>query len=110
MGTGCAGGWTAAAIPLLMNGMASDLGGIRTVSEEEASWITSLLNLGSLVGSLPAGQLSYYWGRRKFLLYLGVLLIFAWLLIIYNFNNVSIAVHQLVYMLFHKINQTFIPR
>lgn len=90
MGTGCVGGWSSSAVPLLMAGLATDLGGIEQVSVEEASWITSLINLGSLLGSLPAGQMSFYYGRRKFLLMLGVLLIIGWIFIIWNGNNVSL--------------------
>ena len=90
MATGCCGGWSSSAVPLLMAGLASELGGIERLTSEEASWVTSLLNLGSLFGSIPAGQMAFYFGRRKFLLMLGFLLIVSWMFIIWNFNYVSI--------------------
>ena len=89
MATGCVGGWSSAAVPLLLNGQATDLGGIGLISVEEASWVTSIINLGSLVGAIPAGHLSFTWGRRNFLLSLAFILIFGWLLILLNCNNVS---------------------
>lgn len=103
MATGCVGGWSSAAVPLLMSGMASDLGGIGRVTSDEASWITSLMNLGSLVGSLPAGQMSFHYGRRKFLLHSAVLLIFGWLLIINNFNNVSRVLNEIMIRILHDV-------
>ncbi|XP_065212246.1 facilitated trehalose transporter Tret1-2 homolog [Planococcus citri] len=90
MATGCCGGWSSSAVPLLMEGLASDLGGIDRLNSEQVSWVTSLLNLGSLFGSIPAGQMSFYFGRRKFLLMLGGLLVISWMLIIWNFNHVEL--------------------
>lgn len=89
MATGCCGGWSSSAVPLLMAGVASDLGGIERLTSEQASWVTSLLNLGSLFGSIPAGYLSFYFGRRKFLMMLAGLLAISWMFIIWNFNHVS---------------------
>lgn len=88
MCTGAVGGWSSPAGPQLMNGFATDLGGIRRLTAPEVSWITSLIHLGALFGSLPAGQLSFTWGRKKFLLSLAVPLIVGWLMIMYNFDRV----------------------
>ncbi|XP_065212241.1 facilitated trehalose transporter Tret1-like [Planococcus citri] len=86
--SGCVGGWSSPATPKLLSGNASDLGGIRRLTIEEVSWVGSLINLGAFFGSIPAGYLSFRWGRKKCLLSLAVPIIVGWLMILYNFNNV----------------------
>lgn len=88
MATGCVGSWSSPAVPVLRSAGSSVLGGIEPLTENQVALIASLINLGALVGSIPAGPLSFHWGRRNFLLTLTVPLIVGWLFIIYNFNNV----------------------
>lgn len=87
---GCVLGWSSSALPILMTGQAKDLGGIERISTEEASWVSSLVTLGSLVSAISAGRLTFYYGRKRFLMMLGILLIFGWVFIIWNGNNVRV--------------------
>lgn len=86
LSTGCVGGWSSPATPKLIDGT-SGLG-IRPLNVEEVSWVGSLINLGAVFGSIPAGFLSFRCGRRVCLLLLAWPIIIGWLLIIFNQNNV----------------------
>ncbi|XP_063239516.1 facilitated trehalose transporter Tret1-2 homolog [Bacillus rossius redtenbacheri] len=51
------------------------------VTSDQASWVGSLLNIGALLGALPAGLLADRVGRRTTLIALGPLLVVSWLLV-----------------------------
>lgn len=89
LSTGCVGGWSSPATPRLMEGT-SGLG-IRALSVNEASWVGSLMDLGALFGSIPAGYLSFRLGRRIYLLLLAWPIVIGWLLIMFNQNNVRMT-------------------
>jgi MFS family permease len=59
------------------------------VTAAEASWIASLAPLGALVGALSAGYVANMIGRKKLLLFLGVLYFLGWCLIIVAEKSVS---------------------
>ncbi|KAJ4426302.1 hypothetical protein ANN_27116 [Periplaneta americana] len=71
MSAGCALGWTSPALPLLP-----------FLTEAQASWVGSLLAVGALLGALPAGWLADAWGRKAFLLSLGLPFLLGWGLVI----------------------------
>ncbi|XP_049863273.1 facilitated trehalose transporter Tret1-2 homolog [Schistocerca gregaria] len=52
------------------------------VTQDEGSWIGSLLAVGSMVGSLPAGRVSQVVGRRPALLGLALPLAASWVVIL----------------------------
>lgn len=86
MATGAVAGWSSPAIPYLQGHMGTEV--TNPITDEQASWVGSIVTLGCLVGAIPAGTLSHKLGRRGFLLLLAWPLIFGWLLIIYGENNV----------------------
>lgn len=99
LSTGCVGGWSSPATPVLLNKTHSDFG-IRPLTLEEVSWVGSLINLGAFFGSIPAGYLSFKFGRKTCLLSLAWPIIIGWLFILFNNNNVSIGIPTREYELF----------
>ncbi|XP_054258380.1 facilitated trehalose transporter Tret1-like isoform X4 [Macrosteles quadrilineatus] len=87
MATGAVAGWSSPAIPYLQGHMGTEV--TNPITDEQASWVGSIVTLGCLVGAIPAGTLSHKLGRRGFLLLLAWPLILGWLLIIYGENNVQ---------------------
>lgn len=72
--------WTSPALPLLQKH-----GSVPYVTDEEGSWIGSLLNLGAFLGALPAGLVADRIGRKFTLSVLAVPLSASWLII--GFGN-----------------------
>ncbi|CAG2064552.1 unnamed protein product, partial [Timema podura] len=60
-----------------------------TISVAEGSIISSLVAIGCLVGSLPAGQLANAFGRRTMLQVMNVPLLVGWIIIIFADRHVS---------------------
>ena len=50
------------------------------LSDDDFSWIGSLILLGALVGSMMGGSVMDRWGRKRTLLVLAVPLVLAWFL------------------------------
>nr|CAD7267930.1 unnamed protein product [Timema shepardi] len=61
-----------------------------TVSVAEGSIISSLVAIGCLVGSLPAGQLANAFGRRTMLQVMNVPLLVGWIIIIFADRHVAL--------------------
>uniref|UniRef100_A0A1B6EHF6 Major facilitator superfamily (MFS) profile domain-containing protein n=1 Tax=Cuerna arida TaxID=1464854 RepID=A0A1B6EHF6_9HEMI len=91
MATGTVAGWSSPAIPFLQGNMGTLVS--EPITDEQASWVGSIVTLGCLVGAIPAGTLSQMLGRRNFLLVLALPLILGWVLIIEGEHNV-----QLIYL------------
>lgn len=68
--------WTSPALPLLQKHDS-----VPHVTNEEGSWIGSLLNLGAFCGALPAGLLADKIGRKFTLCILAIPLTGSWLMI-----------------------------
>lgn len=66
------------------------------ITDEQASWVGSIVTLGCLVGAIPAGTLAHTLGRRGFLLALAWPLILGWILIIYGENQVGFLEHKVI--------------
>jgi MFS family permease len=49
---------------------------------DESSWVVSLIELGDLLSTLPAGLLVNRTGRKPLLLSTGPMFIFSWLLVL----------------------------
>nr|CAD7462899.1 unnamed protein product [Timema tahoe] len=61
-----------------------------TISVAEGSIISSLVAIGCLVGSLPAGQLANAFGRRTMLQVMNVPLLVGWIIIIFADRHVAL--------------------
>lgn len=66
------------------------------LTDSEASWAASLLCLGALWGSIPAGLISEYFGRKKTLLYLALPLVISWILVASSPNVYGLYVGRFV--------------
>ena len=70
---------TSPALPLLQ-----EPDSVPYVTDEEGSWVGSLLNLGAFVGALPAGLIADKIGRKVTLCILAIPLTGSWLLIAFG--------------------------
>lgn len=66
-------GWTSTSLPYLVSEESSI-----PVTEDEGSWITSLIAIGGLIGSLPAGKLADMIGRKKSLQFSCLFYLLSW--------------------------------
>lgn len=83
-------GYTAPAIPSLMNPAGTDLYGNRfTLTYQQASWITGLLSLGCFFGCIIAGPIMEKLGRKKTLLYITSTWFFAGYMCIFLASHVA---------------------
>ncbi|XP_011312356.1 facilitated trehalose transporter Tret1-like [Fopius arisanus] len=76
VGVGTALAWTSPILPKL------NQNSFLPVSEDEGSWVSSLLALGAIAGALPAGALANILGRKKALLCLSGPFLVSWLMIV----------------------------
>ena len=63
-------GWTSPALPQL------------NLTDDEDSWVGSLALLGALLGAVPAGCLTDWLGRKRFLIILSLPYVLGWGLIV----------------------------
>ncbi|XP_057339495.1 uncharacterized protein LOC130676995 [Microplitis mediator] len=81
IGVGSSLAWTSPVLPKLA---AKD--SWFPVSEDEGSWVSSLLAIGAIAGALPAGPLADKLGRKKALLLLAGPFLLSWVMIIFARN------------------------
>lgn len=55
------------------------------ISDEEGSWVGSLITLGACFGAIPTGYLSSCLGRKKILQMLALPMLLSWILIAFGF-------------------------
>lgn len=71
-------GWSSAALPVL-----EDTRGAWAISKDQSSWIVSLVDVGSMVASIPAGLAANRVGRRRVLLSSAAFFLASWFMIIF---------------------------
>lgn len=81
IGVGSSLAWTSPVLPKLA---AKD--SWFPVSEDEGSWVSSLLAIGAIAGALPAGPLADKLGRKKALLLLAGPFLLSWVMITFARN------------------------
>ncbi|KAI5715017.1 hypothetical protein M8J77_009045 [Diaphorina citri] len=96
MATGCVAGWSSPAIPYLQNNVVGAKRVAVPITDNQASWIASIITIGAILGSVPAGQLSYKFGRKWFLILLAIPSLVGWLMIMYAEHDVSIQIVSLI--------------
>lgn len=72
--------WTSSAIPMLQSGTEETY-----ISDEEGSWVGSLITLGACFGAFPTGYLSNCVGRKRILQVLAFPMIISWMLIAFGY-------------------------
>ena len=84
-------GYSAPAIPSLMNPEGTDLyGNPFTLDSQQASWITGILSLGCFFGCIVAGPIMEKIGRKKTLLFFTSSCFLLGYLAIFMANTVSL--------------------
>ncbi|XP_018327911.1 facilitated trehalose transporter Tret1-like [Agrilus planipennis] len=83
--------WTSPALPLLQD-PASPL----PVTNEQGSWIASLLTLGAFMGAIPAGEIAIYLGPKRTLQLTTIPFIVTWITIAYSPNVILLYIARLV--------------
>lgn len=66
------------------------------LSDEELSWVTSIMNIGGVIGTLIFGPLADYIGRKKSLLIIAIPLIFNWLMVAFGKNMIVLLIARLL--------------
>jgi SP family facilitated glucose transporter-like MFS transporter 8 len=83
--------WTSPALPLLQKPDS-----VPHVTDEEGSWIGSLLTLGAFIGALPAGLLADKIGRKVTLCILAIPLTGSWLMIAFSGSVTELFAGRLI--------------
>lgn len=89
LGAVCAGSvlsWTSPVIPQLLQQNGTNVTSSFTLKEGQEGLIGSLLTLGALFSSVPAGFIAEKLGRRKTILAISIPFILSWILIIFANN------------------------
>ncbi|XP_054005502.1 solute carrier family 2, facilitated glucose transporter member 8-like [Hylaeus anthracinus] len=73
-------GWTSPVLPNLQKSLENNPLG-RLITDDESSWIGSLIALGAVIGCFAAGSMSERWGRKRTLLGAVVPFLIGWILI-----------------------------
>lgn len=71
--------WTSSAIPMLQRPSSKN-----PISNEEGSWIGSLITLGACLGAIPAGYLAGCFGRKRLLQMLAAPIFLSWMIIAFR--------------------------
>lgn len=77
VGIGTALAWTSPVLPQLYKPTA-----FMVLSQDQGSWVSSLLALGAIGGALPSGAMADRLGRKKSLLLLAAPFLLSWLIIL----------------------------
>jgi len=85
-------GWTSPILPYLTSAESF----LPKLSEDQISWITSLLALGAITGAVPAGKIADRIGRKWAILLTAVPFTVCWLTMLMTGNIISIYVARFI--------------
>lgn len=83
--------WTSPVLPLL-EGKNSRI----PITTEEGSWVGSLIAIGAIVGSIPAGKCADIYGRKPTIAALAVPFIISWIMIYFATSVWELYVARLI--------------
>ncbi|XP_025153422.1 facilitated trehalose transporter Tret1-2 homolog [Harpegnathos saltator] len=106
VGTGAMLAWTSPILPLLEKD-GGPLGA--PISEDESSWIGSLVPFGAIFGSFIAGYLGEKWGRKRTLLLSTLPFLIGWILIGTATHFAQLCVARLIFGITLAIPFTVLP-
>ncbi|XP_047369136.1 facilitated trehalose transporter Tret1-2 homolog isoform X1 [Vespa velutina] len=92
MQSGMTLGWTSPILPFL----SSKRSFIPQLTEDETSWITSLLALGAILGAVPAGKIADYFGRKLAMALTAIPFLISWITLIFSRNIIGVYVARFV--------------
>lgn len=88
---GSALAWTSPALPYLTSENST-----LTITEDQGSWVGSLLAVGAFTGALPAGFIADMFGRKLVCAALAVPFLLSWLLITYASSVVMLYIARFI--------------
>ncbi|XP_014609812.1 PREDICTED: facilitated trehalose transporter Tret1-like [Polistes canadensis] len=85
-------GWTSPILPFL----GSKQSFIPDLTEDETSWITSLLALGAILGAVPAGKIADFFGRKLAMGLTAIPFLISWITLIFTRNIIGVYVARFI--------------
>lgn len=64
------------------------------LSNETLSWVTSIINIGGLIGSVIYGKLADHIGRRKTLILIAIPLIVSWIMVVIGETAIELLISR----------------
>ena len=86
-------GWVSPALPVLLSNNTPLTTG--PITNEQLSWIGSMSNFGSVLGTFIFGTLTAFWGAKRSMMFLAFPQIIFWLLILFGDTYYHIIVGRL---------------
>nr|XP_033328585.1 facilitated trehalose transporter Tret1-like [Megalopta genalis] len=91
VGIGTALAWTSPVLPQLEKETS-----FMIVTQDQGSWVSSLLALGAIAGALPSGTMADRLGRKKSLLLLAAPFLLSWLIILVSSSVVLLYIARFI--------------
>lgn len=85
-------GWISPNVELLQSDQTHLTSG--PLSNETLSWVTSIINIGGLIGSVFYGVLADYIGRRKTLILIAIPLIASWIMVAVGTTSIELLISR----------------
>lgn len=92
MQSGMTLGWTSPILPFLQ----SKESFLPNLTEDETSWITSLLALGAILGAVPAGKIADFFGRKLAMAITAIPFLISWITLIFSRSIIGVYIARFV--------------
>ncbi|XP_075231674.1 facilitated trehalose transporter Tret1-like [Lycorma delicatula] len=90
--TGAAYGWTSPTMLIWEEDKNKEF----NMSDDQLSWVVSLIEIGNLITPVPCGFLVDVWGRKNMLLFTAPMWFISWLLIIFSKNFIVLCISRII--------------